>query len=171
MLSMVLSVVAAVDVRVTEQADPPKDWTNYATLAATVFAAVGTVAAVVVALWQTRRSVRKNATIRSRGFGTGFEVVVGNEGPRSFTVESILFRRKDGRVLRPDPVTVPLPKALADGEAVVLRYEGLDQFNDVEKIIVWDTVGVTWQRPFEPYPRDRMASRAWRAIKGVVRTG
>jgi hypothetical protein len=54
------AVLAAIPVHVTAGVDQARDWIDYVTLAAAVFAALGTVGAVLVALfgpaWQSRRS-------------------------------------------------------------------------------------------------------------------
>lgn len=94
---------------------------------ASVFAAIGTVGAVIVALWQVGRQSRRSLTVKCTSAVTGDPqfsrvVVLGgaNDGQRPIKITGAFLRAADGRQVfaRFTPFSDQLPATLADGESV-----------------------------------------------------
>lgn len=90
----------------------------------TVFAAFGTVAAVIVALRQARRSERRQLMVECRLAVTGDQRIVTlratNDGPRAIKLTMAYLQTDDNRkiVVLPIPgIGDPLPKVILDGES------------------------------------------------------
>lgn len=103
--------------------------TDWIIAAASVFAAVGTVGAVVVALWQVTRQSKRSLSVKCSAAVTGdpqFSRVIAlsgtNDGPRPIKLDMAYLRADDGQQIfgRFTPFSDQLPTVLVDGESVTV---------------------------------------------------
>ncbi len=103
--------------------------TDWITAFASVFAALGTVGAVIVALWQISRQSKRSLVVKCSSAVTGdsqFSHVIAfratNDGQRPIKLDMAYLRADDGQQIfgRFTPFSDQLPKVLVDGESVTV---------------------------------------------------
>jgi hypothetical protein len=138
--------------------------TDWITSVASVFAAVGTVGAVVVALWQVQRQGRRSLAVKcSRVVIGDVQTIHGlalrgsNDGSRPIKLTMAYLMSEDGRqVVSPFlPHGDRLPKALQDGESVDVFWDqgNLQQIEAREGVVFLyafflDILGNVYKAPY-----------------------
>ncbi len=138
--------------------------TDWITALAGVFAAVGTVGAVIVALWQVARQGRRSVIVSCSSAVTGdpqFSQVISlggtNDGSRPIKLNMAYLRATDGRQVfgRFTPFSDDLPKTLEDGESVQVFWSQpmlaeLAAEEDVQYLYAYftDTLGHVCDTPY-----------------------
>jgi hypothetical protein len=145
--------LAAIPVEIV---DSSKDWVDYAMLAATWFAAIGTVAAVWLALRRSRQAQKKSLKMRTMLSSSGLQVIIHNDGPRALTVRDVRYKDERGESITggwigPDLTTGgpgPLPAYLLEGESVEVA---LPRKEEAYLIEVIDTAGESFHGYANPF--------------------
>lgn len=165
---MLSAITTAIDVKITAAPDHARDWVDYLTLLFAFLAAIGTVGAVAVALWQTSSSRRRVAWLKTRLTSDGMGVYVTNSGPRPFTVESVSFRAATGADMFPRPVEASrdsLPTLLTEGQTAQYVFEHRQgPLNDDERpelVIVRSAAGDEWTCFYNPFANISRPRRFW----------
>lgn len=138
--------------------------TDWITASATVFAAVGTVGAVVVALWQVLRQSKRNLIVKCSSAVTGdpqFSRVIAvsgtNDGQRPIKLDMAYLQAEDGRQIvgRFTPFSDKLPAVLVDGESVTVFWSQDDLSEIAERESVnylyayfTDALGQVYSAPY-----------------------
>ncbi len=145
-----------------------RDWVDYLTLGAAIFAAVGTVGAVIVALWQTSKQSKNKATVwtvmgDSRDGGQRWHVKVHNSGLRAFTVEYINFYAEKSTDILEGVASYEgyhgrtLPQMIQPGQTIQVTYTipqvVLSGSSPPYWVIATDSTGQRHSGPFNPFSR------------------
>jgi hypothetical protein len=149
--------------------------TDWITALASVFAAVGTVGAVIVALWQVNRQSRRSLVVRCSSAVTGdpqFSRVISlggtNDGSRPVKLNMAYLRAVDGRQVfaRFTPFSDELPKVLEDGESVQISWSQptlseLAEKEGVQYLYAYftDTLGQVFGAPYPGVTEARVGLR------------
>ena len=171
--------------------DIQHDWLDYVALIVARLAAVGTVGAVVVALWQVRGQPKCDLNVSARIAvigalpGRAVSVSVTNDGYRPIKINGPPeFMLDDGYKIVAMPLAVGErpPLMLLDGESATFLFdqESLDLGTagkgcTYTYVHVWDAAGNVWWTPFPGYRepskglRGRMAR--WRLMRKGVPPG
>lgn len=143
-------------------ADP--NVTDWIIAAGSVFAALGTVGAVVVALWQIRRQAKRSLVVKCSSAVTGdpqFSRVIAltgtNNGQRPIKLDGAYLRADDGRQIfgRFTPFSDQLPTVLLDGASATVFWgqEVLQEITEKEGVkylyaYFTDALGQVYEAPY-----------------------
>ncbi|HMJ34776.1 MAG TPA: hypothetical protein VK501_12760 [Baekduia sp.] len=174
-MSTILPFLAAIDVKVTSVADAHRDTVDYLTLVFAFLAAVGTISAVIVALWQAAGSRRRVARLKTGLTKDGVGIYVTNNGSRPFTVESVHFVAANGASMWPRTIAETRdtwPKHLSEGETAQFVFErGQPPLADdrrPELVVVRSTGGDEWLCFYNPFKNLSTPRRLWLDTFGQI---